>query len=121
VAEFRLSERAERDLIEIYDYTEETFGAYQADAYHAGLRRKSQMPDTPTFGRYTEIPHDQMTPEQQEGYRSLVETRGPLPKPTVGYTVPKSRLLISLANFGFSGNPTLRRLSIASKLCPTAH
>ena len=33
------------------------------------------MPDTPTFGRYAEIPYDRMTPEQQEGYRSLVETR----------------------------------------------
>jgi toxin ParE1/3/4 len=39
VADFRLSERAEHDLIEIYDYTEETFGAYQAEAYHAGLER----------------------------------------------------------------------------------
>jgi hypothetical protein len=26
----------------------------------------------PTFGRYAEIPYDQMTPEQQEGYRALV-------------------------------------------------
>jgi hypothetical protein len=25
--------------------------------------------------------HDQMTPEQQEGYRSLIETRGRLPGP----------------------------------------
>ena len=39
------------------------------------------MPDTPTFGRYTEIPYEQMTPEQQEGYRSLLETRGPLGGP----------------------------------------
>jgi hypothetical protein len=37
------------------------------------------MPDTPTFGRYTEIPYDRMTPEQQEGYRSLLETGGQLP------------------------------------------
>ena len=34
------------------------------------------MPDAPTFGRYAEIPWDEMTPEQQEGYRFLVETRG---------------------------------------------
>ena len=27
------------------------------------------MPEHPTFGRYTEIPFDRMTPEQQEGYR----------------------------------------------------
>ena len=34
------------------------------------------MPETPTFGRYAEIPYDEMTPEQQEGFRSLLETRG---------------------------------------------
>src|SRR3984893_13924199 len=39
------------------------------------------MPETPTFGRYAEIPYDQMTPEQQEGYRTLIETRGRLPGP----------------------------------------
>ena len=39
------------------------------------------MPDTPTFGRYAELPLDQMTPEQQAGYRSLVEARGPLGGP----------------------------------------
>jgi 4-carboxymuconolactone decarboxylase len=40
------------------------------------------MPETPTFGRYAEIPYDQMTPEQQEGYRSMIETRGGLPGPS---------------------------------------
>jgi len=39
------------------------------------------MPETPTFGRYAEIPYDQMTPEQQEGYDFAVETRGPLGGP----------------------------------------
>lgn len=39
MADFGLSEKAEQDLIEIYDCTEETFGAYQAEAYHAGLER----------------------------------------------------------------------------------
>jgi hypothetical protein len=34
------------------------------------------MPETPTFGRYPEIPYEQMTPEQQEGYRFVKETRG---------------------------------------------
>jgi 4-carboxymuconolactone decarboxylase len=44
------------------------------------------MAETPNFGRYTEIPFDQMTPEQQEGYRSLMETRGGrLPGPTKIY------------------------------------
>jgi 4-carboxymuconolactone decarboxylase len=40
------------------------------------------MPETPTFGRYAEIPYDRMTPEQQEGYRSLVETRGQVGGPS---------------------------------------
>lgn len=40
------------------------------------------MADTPTFGRYAEIPYEQMTPEQQDGYRSLIESRGRLPGPT---------------------------------------
>lgn len=40
------------------------------------------MADTPTFGRYTEIPVDKMTPAQQEGYRFLVDgPRGRLPGP----------------------------------------
>ena len=40
------------------------------------------MPDKPTFGRYSEIPYEQMTPEQQEAYSSLIETRGRLLSPT---------------------------------------
>ena len=43
------------------------------------------MAETPTFGRYAEIPYEQMTPEQQEGYRSLIETRGRLPGPNKIY------------------------------------
>ncbi|XUM23063.1 type II toxin-antitoxin system RelE/ParE family toxin [Bradyrhizobium oligotrophicum S58] len=39
VAEFKLSARAEADLIEIYQYTEGTYGTYQAEAYVAGLER----------------------------------------------------------------------------------
>jgi 4-carboxymuconolactone decarboxylase len=30
----------------------------------------------PTFGRYAEIPYDQMTPEQQEGYHELLRSIG---------------------------------------------
>jgi 4-carboxymuconolactone decarboxylase len=37
---------------------------------------------TPTFGRYTELAVDQMTPAQREGYRFLVDgPRGRLPGP----------------------------------------
>jgi 4-carboxymuconolactone decarboxylase len=40
------------------------------------------MSDAPRFGRYAEIPVDRMTPEQQEGYRFLVDgPRGRLPGP----------------------------------------
>jgi 4-carboxymuconolactone decarboxylase len=40
------------------------------------------MSDTPTFGRYAEIPLDRMTPEQREGYSYLVDgPRGRLPGP----------------------------------------
>jgi 4-carboxymuconolactone decarboxylase len=40
------------------------------------------MSGTPTFGRYAEIPVDQMTLEQREGYRFLVDgPRGRLPGP----------------------------------------
>ncbi|HEY7496190.1 MAG TPA: hypothetical protein VIH59_34445 [Candidatus Tectomicrobia bacterium] len=31
--------------------------------------RRPLMAETPTFGRYAEIPFEQMTQEQQEGYR----------------------------------------------------
>ena len=39
------------------------------------------MSETPTFGRYAEIPYDKMTPEQQEGYKALIASRGRLPGP----------------------------------------
>ncbi len=40
------------------------------------------MPETPTFGRYAEIPYDEMTPEQQEGYRLPVDIRGAVGGPS---------------------------------------
>jgi 4-carboxymuconolactone decarboxylase len=43
------------------------------------------MAETPTFGRYAETPYDEMTPEQKEGYHSLIETRGRLPGPNKIY------------------------------------
>ena len=36
------------------------------------------MSETPTFGRYAEIPYEKMSPEQQEGYKSMIEARGRL-------------------------------------------
>src|SRR5579862_6705617 len=50
---------------------------------NARIQEETQaMADTPTFGRYAEIPYDKMTPEQQAGYNALLEARGRLPGPT---------------------------------------
>lgn len=58
------------------------------------------MEESPTFGRYTEIPYDRMTPEQQEAYRSLLETRGGrLPGPTKIY-VENPKLAKVIGPFG---------------------
>jgi 4-carboxymuconolactone decarboxylase len=57
------------------------------------------MDETPTFGRYAEIPYDQMTPEQQEGYRSMIETRGRLPGPNKIY-VHNPKLAKVIGPFG---------------------
>jgi 4-carboxymuconolactone decarboxylase len=46
---------------------------------------ETPMPETPTFGRYAEIPYDRMTPEQQQAYKNLIETRGRLPGPNKIY------------------------------------
>jgi len=43
------------------------------------------MDETPTFGRYAEIPYDEMTPEQQDAYHKMIEARGRLPGPNKIY------------------------------------
>jgi 4-carboxymuconolactone decarboxylase len=57
------------------------------------------MPETPTFGRYAEIPYDEMTPEQQEAYRFVVENRGPLGGPNKIW-VHNPKLAKAAAPFG---------------------
>jgi toxin ParE1/3/4 len=62
MAEFRLTDRARADLIETYDVTERKFGAYQADAYYAGLIR--------SFGLLADFPRiGQAVDELAIGYR----------------------------------------------------
>ena len=52
MAEYRISDRARADLIDIYDFTESKFGAYQADAYYAGLVRSfGLLADFPLIGQ----------------------------------------------------------------------
>jgi toxin ParE1/3/4 len=48
MAEYRLSIRARSQLLDIYEFTNTTFGPYQAEAYHAGLER--------TFGLLADFP-----------------------------------------------------------------
>ncbi|MGB8401476.1 type II toxin-antitoxin system RelE/ParE family toxin, partial [Bradyrhizobium sp.] len=52
MAEYRLTDRARADLIDIYDFTESKFGAYQADAYYTGLVRSfGLLADFPLIGQ----------------------------------------------------------------------
>ena len=57
------------------------------------------MAETPTFGRYAEIPFDKMTPEQQDGYRSPLEARGRLSGPNKIY-VHNPKLAKAIGPFG---------------------
>lgn len=57
------------------------------------------MAETPTFGRYAEIPYDKMTPEQQEGYNAMLEARGRLPGPNRIY-VHNPKLAKVIGPFG---------------------
>jgi 4-carboxymuconolactone decarboxylase len=58
------------------------------------------MSGTATFGRYAEIPVDQMTPEQREGYRFLIDgPRGRLPGPYKVW-VHNPRLVYAAAPLG---------------------
>ena len=62
MASFRLSASAEAALITIYDFTEATFGKYQAEAYLSGLDR--------TFGLLADFPGiGHVVDELRGGYR----------------------------------------------------
>ena len=62
MASYRISNRARGNLIEIYNYTVGHFGAYQAEAYYAGLIR--------TFDLLADFPNiGQRVDELAEGYR----------------------------------------------------
>jgi 4-carboxymuconolactone decarboxylase len=69
------------------------------------------MSDTPTFGRYAEIPVDQMTPEQRDGYRSMIDgPRGRLPGPYKIW-VHNPKLLRAAAPLGEHFTPKQSSLS----------
>jgi toxin ParE1/3/4 len=51
MGDYQLSRQAENDLLTIYASTEEQFGKYQADAYHAGFERSfGLLADFPLMG-----------------------------------------------------------------------
>lgn len=62
------------------------------------------MPDQPTFGRYRELPYDEMTPEQKDGYNAMIESRGRLPGPTKIW-VHNPKLAKVAGPFGAHFNP----------------
>jgi len=69
------------------------------------------MSATPTFGRYAEMPVDQMSPEQREGYRFLVDgPRGRLPGPSRVW-VHNPRLVHAAAPLGQHFTPGRSSLS----------
>jgi plasmid stabilization system protein ParE len=52
MANYRLSVQARSQLVDIFDFTERTFGQYQAEAYHAGLERTFDLlADFPRIGQ----------------------------------------------------------------------
>jgi len=62
MASFRVSARARGQLIDIYNFTAARFGAYQAEAYYAGLER--------TFGLLADFPRiGQAVDELAAGHR----------------------------------------------------
>src|SRR3954451_2081261 len=62
------------------------------------------MSEQPTFGRYRELPYEEMTPEQKEGYAAIIESRGRLPGPTKIW-VHNPRLAKVAGPFGAHFNP----------------
>ena len=69
------------------------------------------MSDKPTFGRYAEMSVDEMTPEQREGYRFLVDgPRGRLPGPYKVW-VHNPKLLRAAAPLGEHFTPGQSSLS----------
>ena len=60
--------------------------------------------ETPTFGRYAEIPYDQMTSEQKDAYDGIIEARGRLPGP-VKIWIHNPKLAKVVSAFGVHFQP----------------
>jgi len=61
-------------------------------SHQESLNEKPEIPETPSFGLYAEIPYDQMDAAEQEGSRSLIAARRRLAAQTrSGCTTPSWR------------------------------
>jgi 4-carboxymuconolactone decarboxylase len=71
--------------------------------------RETGMSAEPNFGRYSEIPLDQMTPRQREGYDHVVEARGEAPGPYKIFVQnpPLMRVLVPVGVYFNKGHSSL--------------
>jgi 4-carboxymuconolactone decarboxylase len=73
-------------------------------AKHRGNGREKVTSETPTFGRYAEIPYDQMTLEQKDAYDTIIKARGRLPGP-VKIWIHNPKLAKVVSAFGVHFQP----------------
>jgi 4-carboxymuconolactone decarboxylase len=76
----------------------------RASAKQRGNEREKMTAETPTFGRYAEIPYDQMNPEQKAAYDAIMTARGRLPGP-VKIWIHNPKLAKVISNFGTHFQP----------------
>jgi toxin ParE1/3/4 len=112
MASFHISLRARAQLIDIYNFTEAKFGAYQAEAYHAGPEHTfSLLADFPRIGQ----PVDELA----TGYRPLSVARHLLHGRSRSYPDPRhhsqrARDTIAAVRLGIYDHPSPRRLRRAT-------
>jgi 4-carboxymuconolactone decarboxylase len=73
-------------------------------AKQRGNGREKVTSETPTFGRYAEIPYDQMTLEQKDAYDTIIKARGRLPGP-VKIWIHNPKLAKVVSAFGVHFQP----------------
>src|SRR6266851_8038286 len=66
----------------------------RVDVGRARCRAPKPRVIKPNVGRFTEIPYDQLTPEQQEAYRTFIDAEGLEP----GAALPSAPLKIWISN-----------------------
>jgi 4-carboxymuconolactone decarboxylase len=77
---------------------------YAVSAKQRGTGRNKVPAETPTFGRYAEIPYDRMSPEQKDAYDTIMKARGRLPGP-VKIWIHNPKLAKVISAFGTHFQP----------------